>query len=244
MKIIVANWKMGPSSEKEAVANAKSSDKKGLTIPPRFVSLPAIKKVVKRAKLAVQNISPEAQGSYTGEISPAMLKNFGVKYAIVGHSERRALGETNEIVNKKLKTALKSHITPIVCVGESHRDHQMKYLHFMKRQIIETFKNLAPKDFSKIIIAYEPIWAIGKNAEREATPEESEEMAIFIKKVLNDHFGAGSVKNLRILYGGSVDEKNAKAFLTCGGVQGMLVGRGSPDPKKFVDIVKINEIRR
>jgi len=239
-KIIVANWKMNPSNEKEAIKLAKALDKNGVIIAPPFVFLPAISKVVRRAKLAVQNLSPESQGSYTGEISPAMLKDLKVKYAIVGHSERRALGETNELVNKKVKNALKHGLTPIACVGESHRDHGMKYLHFMKKQIIETFKNLVPKDFSRIIIAYEPVWAIGKNAEREATPEESEEMAIFIKKVLSDHFGGSSVKKLSILYGGSVDEKNAKAFLTCGGVQGLLIGRASLNPEKFNEIISQN----
>jgi triosephosphate isomerase len=186
----------------------------------------------------VQDISPESQGSYTGEISPAMIKNFGVKYAIIGHSERRAMGETDSLVNKKIKTALKSGLTAIVCVGESHRDHQMKYLHFVKKQITETFKNITSKDFAKIIIAYEPIWAIGKNAEREATPEESEEMVIFIKKVLSDSFGPSSVKNLKVLYGGSVDEKNASSFLNCGGVQGLLVGRSSLSSEKFNEIIK------
>jgi len=235
---------MNPSSEKEAVSLAKAINKKGIVICPPFVFLSSVSKNLKagssklKATLGAQDISPESQGSFTGEISPSMLKNLGVKYAIIGHSERRMLGEINYLINRKIKTALKSGITPIVCVGEPHRDPQMKYLGFMKRQITETFKGLSPKDFKKIIIAYEPVWAIGKSAEREATPEESQEMAIFIKKVLSDHFGRGSVKNLKILYGGSVNEKNAKEFLTCGGVQGLLVGRVSLDQKKFNEIIK------
>src|SRR3990172_4593576 len=174
-KIIIGNWKMNPQNEKEAIIIAKMTDKNGVIIAPPFVFIPAIKKVIKRAKLGSQNISPEAKGSFTGEVSPSMLKNFGVKYAIVGHSERRAMGESDEMINKKIKAALKNNIIPVVCVGEPHRDVQMKYLHFMKKQIMETFKGLSSKNFKKIIIAYEPVWAIGKDAEREATPEESQE---------------------------------------------------------------------
>jgi triosephosphate isomerase len=237
-KIIIANWKMNPQKEKEAVLLAKAIDKSGVIIAPPFVFLAAIKKILKRAKLAAQDIAPDSLGSLTGEISPAMLKNFGVKYAIIGHSERRALGETDILINKKIKTALKSGIVPVVCVGESHRDHQMKYLSFMKHQIAGTFKNLQPKDFKKIIIAYEPVWAIGKDAEREATPEESQEMAIFIKKVLSDIYGSKNIQKISILYGGSVNAKNAESFLKCGGVEGLLIGRSSLNSKEFNEIIK------
>src|SRR3990172_4305216 len=111
-KIIIGNWKMNPQNEKEAIIIAKMTDKNGVIIAPPFVFIPAIKKVIKRAKLGSQNISPEAKGSFTGEVSPSMLKNFGVKYAIVGHSERRSPlaggGESDEMINKKIKAALKN----------------------------------------------------------------------------------------------------------------------------------------
>lgn len=237
-KIIIANWKMNPASEKEAISLAKTIDKNGVVISPPFIYLPALKKILKRAKLGAQDLFYEKDGSHTGEISPAMLKNLGVKYVIIGHSERRALGETSRMVNKKLKAALKSNIIPIICIGESYRDADMKYLSFVKKQIEESFYNLTGGDFKKIIIAYEPIWAIGKTAVREATPPESMEMAIFIKKVLSDRFGPQSVKNVNIIYGGSVNNKNAGEFLEHGGVSGLLVGRVSLEPEKFNEILK------
>lgn len=237
-KIIVANWKMNPTSEKEAISLAKATDKNGVIISAPFVFIPVVKKVLKKAKLGAQDIAPSSVGSQTGEVSADMLKGFGVKYVIIGHSERRAMGESNNIVNKKLKMALKSGLTPIVCVGESHRDNQMKYLGFVSAQINESFKNLSSVDFKKIIIAYEPVWAIGKDAEREATPEESHEMAIFIKKVLSDTFGGNNAKNVKILYGGSINKKNSYSFLNYGGVDGLLVGRASLDQKEFNEIIK------
>lgn len=231
---------MNPVSEKEAVLLAKATDKNGVIISVPFVFIPAVKKVLKKAKLGAQDIAPDIKGSMTGEVSAEMLKKLGVKYVIVGHSERRAMGESNELVNKKIKIALKGGITPIVCVGESNRDAQMKYLSFVSHQINESFKNLSSVDFKKIIIAYEPVWAIGKDAEREATPEESQEMAIFIKKVLSDMFGGNNAKNVKILYGGSVNTKNAWQFLRYGGVDGLLVGRSSLNPKEFSEIIKIS----
>ena len=236
-EIIVANWKMNPKNEREAVRLAKAIDKKGAIIAPPFIFLPAVKKALRSASLASQDISWTDAGPATGEISPAMLKNYGVKYAIIGHSERRAQGESDELINKKIKTALKHSITPVVCVGETNRDHAMKYLHAVKRQIEESFKGLTGPAFKKIVIAYEPVWAVGSDAAREATPAECTEMAIFIKKVLHDKFGAGASKNIRILYGGSVDEKNASAFLQFGGVEGLLIGRASLDPEKFNKIL-------
>jgi triosephosphate isomerase len=157
---------------------------------------------------------------------------------IVGHSERRALGESNEIVAKKIGACLKHLLTPIVCIGESLRDESGNYFSFVRTQIEEIFKNIPRSALNKIVIAYEPIWAIGKKAVREATPAESEEMAIFIRKVLSNIYDQTSASQMILLYGGSVNTKNAGEFLKNGGVQGLLVGRESLDAKKFIEIIK------
>jgi triosephosphate isomerase len=238
--IIIANWKMNPSTEKEAIRIAKASDLKDVIIAAPYVFLSIIKKVLKKASLAAQDVFWEKEGAYTGEISAMMLKNLGVKYVIIGHSERRASGDSDEIVNKKIKAALKYNLIPILCVGERERDEEMKYLSFIKEQLIGDLKSIPGSKLKNIIIAYEPVWAIGKNAKREATPEESLEMVIFIKKVLSDIYGMKAINGLRILYGGSVHPKNSKEFSINGGVSGFLVGRDSLDPKKFNEIIKAN----
>ncbi len=246
-KIIVANWKMNPEKETGAIVLAKALNKKNVIICPPFVYLSAVSKILKsknsktKAVLGAQNFFTENSGSYTGQISIGMLKNFGVKFVILGHSENRITGESSEYVNLKIKSALKAGITPIVCIGEKSRDEQMSYLNFVSDQIKETFSGISKNNMNKIIIAYEPIWAIGKNADREATPEESNEMMIFIKKVLSDMFGLVNIKKIRILYGGSVGPKNAALFLKNGGADGLLVGRASLDPKKFNEIVYMAE---
>lgn len=239
-KLIIGNWKMNPEKGEEAIFLAKKVDKKDAVIAPPFVFLSAVKKKIKNAKLAAQDVFWETEGSYTGEISPLQLKNLGVKYVILGHSERRALGETNEDVRKKIGACIKYLITPIVCVGETVRDESGNYLSFVKTELEEIFSGFPKTILSKIVIAYEPIWAIGKNAEREATPVEAEEMAIFIKKVLADVFDDKAARSLKIIYGGSVNPKNASTFLREKNISGLLVGRDSLDPIKFNEILKTN----
>ena len=240
-KILIANWKMNPLSIKEAERLAKASDKNGVIICPPFIFLHAVKKALKKAKLGAQNLFPEDSGSFTGEVSAEMLYGIGARYAILGHSERRARGENNSDINKKIKFALKSGLYPIICVGESERDEKSEYLNFIKAQLIECFANISKPSFSKIIIAYEPVWAIGKDAIREATAEEFREVSIFIKKVLSDKFGMKTVENAPILYGGSVHPENAEIFLREGGADGFLVGRDSLNSKKFLKIIQICE---
>jgi len=238
---------MNPASLEKALRLSKeiskyskySRGKTEIVICPPFVFLSAISKKIKKAKLGAQDVHFETNNTaQTGEISPLMLKNLGVKYVIVGHSERRMLGETNEIVRKKIGACLKHAITPIVCVGESKRDESGNYLSFVRTQLEEIFSSIPKTALPKILIAYEPIWAIGKSAMREATPAESNEMAIFIKKVLSDLYDPKAVGSLRILYGGSVNIKNAGEFMKDGGVDGLLVGRDSLDPDNFKEIIK------
>ncbi len=190
--------------------------------------------------LCAQNVSAEQDGAHTGEISASMLADTKVKYAIIGHSERRALGETNEFINKKIKMALKAKLMPVLCVGESDRENGMWYLGKIKTQLEECLAGISKNLVGSVIIAYEPIWAISTTENRrDATPTDCEEMRIYIRKVLNDMYGMKIVEKIKIIYGGSVDEKNAQGFLVEGGADGLLPGRASLSSKKFLDIIRI-----
>jgi triosephosphate isomerase (TIM) len=251
-KIIIGNWKMNPRSLKEAeklfgeVARnisgiKKTAIKTEVVICPPFLYLEKLKKISRKIILGAQDAFYGEVGAFTGEISPEMLYNIGVRYVILGHSERRALGETNALINKKIKSAREAGLTPILCVGESVRDENHSYFSFVKNQIEECLAGVSQKLFSKIIIAYEPIWAISSTLNRQdATATDANEMAIFIRKILFDKFGSDAV-GIRIIYGGSANEKDAKDFLQNGGVDGLLPGRASLDAKKFTDIAKIAE---
>ena len=170
-----------------------------------------------------------------------MLYNLGVRYVILGHSERRALGETDSEINKKIKSSLAAGLVPILCVGENTRDVSHSYFNLVKSQLEECLAGISKNSISKIIIAYEPVWAISSTPNRrDATPDDSREMVIFIRKILSDKFGS-EVSSTRIIYGGSVSDKDAFGFLKDGGVDGLLPGRASLDAKKFIEIIKIAE---
>lgn len=246
-KLIVANWKMNPTVLREAVALASGivkalprSHRADIVIAPPTPYLASLKKIFigKRISLGAQNMHFENEGAHTGEVSGKMLRSLDVKYVILGHSERRADGETDQIINMKLKAALKNGLTPIVCVGEESRDQAHQYLGVLQAQILATFATIPAASLAKITIAYEPVWAVGVTASREATPEESTEMVIFIRRVLADVFGAKAVEGLHFLYGGSVNPKNARDFLERGGVDGLLVGRDSLRKDTFSRIIK------
>ncbi len=249
-KIIIGNWKMNPSSLRQAEDLFKSTLKAipnklktTIVICPPFVYLEPLLNLLKakskkqKAVLGAQNVSFEEKGAFTGEISMEMLKDIGVKYVIVGHSEIRAGGESNLDINKKIKMALSFGITPVLCVGELERDENHEYLSFVKKQIEECLAGVIKSSISKIIIAYEPVWAVGKGSIREASPKEFHEMRIFIKKVLSDKFGAKMVEKVKILYGGSLHIDDISEFLK-EDAGGFLVGRYSLDAKKFSEIIK------
>ncbi len=169
-----------------------------------------------------------------------MIKNLGAKYVIVGHSERREnLGETNEMVNKKIKTALKSNLKVVFCIGERQRDENASFLHFVKNEIEEGLKGISHKSIKNLVIAYEPIWAIGKKGKDADKPEDILQMSIYIRRVLLGIIGKDLSREIPILYGGSVEPENAKGILETGGVQGFLVGHASLVPSKFNKILKI-----
>ncbi|TSC67824.1 MAG: triosephosphate isomerase [Parcubacteria group bacterium Gr01-1014_73] len=246
-KIIVANWKMNPSTVAEArriFAAAKRAAAKirraTVVICPPFLYLPALAKAAKNTRniaLGVQDIFWEIAGSYTSQISPVMILNADAQYAIVGHSERRVLGETDSQVAKKAILALKLGLRAIVCVGENLRDEKGEYLGFLKNQIRNSLQGVTGKLLENLIIAYEPVWAIGG---REAMkPEQVEEMGIFIRKILADIYEQEAAFKVPILYGGSVDAKNAEAIVYQGNVQGLLIGRQSLEPESFKAILSV-----
>lgn len=247
-RIICGNWKMNPLTLKEAeklfndvIKGLSGIKKTEIAICPPFLYLEKLKKISKKISLGAQDAFGQDVGAYTGEISPDMLYNIGIKYVILGHSERRALGEKNIDVNKKIKTALVASLVPVLCVGESVRDESHGYFNLVKNQLEECLAGVSKNLISKIIIAYEPIWAISSTKDRkDATPADSLEMVIFIRKVLFDKFGSDAGKT-RIIYGGSANEKDAEDFLKNGGVDGLLPGRASLNAKKFIEIVKICE---
>jgi len=263
-KYIIANWKMQPVTTREAEdvfdgiqKSAPKLKNTEIVVCPPFVYLDALSKKLKsyppearlakggklKVKLGAQDFfweNPPKGGSYTGEISVSMLKDFGIRYAIVGHSEERDyLNVTDEMINKKIKTALKAGIKIIFCAGEKERDEDGAYLKFIKKEIHEGLSKISKKDMENLIIAYEPIWAISSSKDAKAdTPENLFEMSIYIRRVLFFKFGRKVSKETSILYGGSVDAKNARDFLEKGNVQGLLVGRASWKEKSFIDLLK------
>ena len=190
-------------------------------------------------KLGAQNMHYEDEGAFTGEISAGMLKEIGVNYCIIGHSERRQFfAETDETVNKKLHTAFKYGIVPIFCVGEilEQRDAGEEFA-VVKRQVEKGLSGLAPEDVNELVIAYEPVWAIGTG--RNATAEQAEEMCSFIRGETARLYGAETAEKIRVQYGGSVKPENAKDILSMPNIDGALVGGASLNPAKFLDICEV-----
>ena len=230
-KLLVANWKLHPARESEAVKLAKASDAKGVVVCPPFPFLEEVGNSLRRASLGAQDLFSEPAGPYTGEVSAAMLKNLGVKYVIVGHSERRRwLGETDEMVNKKIKAALQAKLVPIVCVGEPkevRRKGTSAARAFVGKQLRAGLKGIS----SSVVIAYEPIWAIGTG--KPDDPKETVGMA--------HHISSRAGKRTKVLYGGSVTAQNVRDFLQYKDIHGALVGGASlkiQEFKKIIDIVK------
>lgn len=181
----------------------------------------------------------EEQGSFTGSVSPLMLKDLGVTHCIIGHSERRQQGETDEIISKKVLLALESGLTAILCVGEKERNDQGTHLDTLKLQIKNSLNKVPKKLIEKLIIAYEPVWAIG--AKEAMNPAMVHEMTIFVKKVLSDIYGHDEAVSALVLYGGSVNFRNAKDIIVEGEVDGLLVGRESVNPAGFSELLRTIE---
>ena len=247
-KIVIANWKMNPMTLKEAgmlfagtVKLLSGIRKTQVVVCPPFIYLEKLKKISKKISLGAQDAFWGEVGAYTGEVSGEMLCNLGAKYVILGHSERRAMGEKDIEINKKVKSSLTSGLRPILCVGENARDEDHSYFSLVKAQLEGCLSGVSKESISRVIIAYEPVWAISTTIGRkDATPEDFLEMSIFIRKVLVDKFGI-KTKMSSIIYGGSVNDKNVGDFLKHESADGVLVGNASLNQEKFSKIVKICE---
>jgi len=244
-KLIIANWKNHPDSLAEAEQILEFINDYIGTLPeknldlifcPPFVFIEEVAKLmntsylVQDASLGAQDIASEENATMTGEISGPMLRNLGVRYVIVGHSERRwKIGESDDMVNKKLKLALSNELTPIVCVGERERGENSK--EFLEKQINKTFAGLSAEEINKCLIAYEPVWAISTNPDsRPDTPESALKSISTIKEILGS--------DIHVLYGGSVNSKNVKDFTLHDQIAGVLVGGASIRKEEFVEILK------
>lgn len=206
-----------------------------IAIAPPFPFIVTCNKVAPGVSLVAQNMHDQALGAFTGEVSPSMLSGLGVSGVIIGHSERRAMGESDETVAKKVLSALKYKLTPIICVGEITRDGNGNFFTHIENQIVSALSGIPKAKFKEVVIAYEPIWAIGTGVN--ATSEDVIEMQLFIAKVLAKHFTRAVVPQVRIIYGGSVNEKNVAELWGTGHVNGFLVGGASLHTEAFKTIV-------
>lgn len=243
-KIIAGNWKMNKTAP-EAVELAKEikqalrSNNADVVLCPPFTDLSAVHNVIHDTPIALgaQNLHWEEKGAYTGEVSADMLKSVGCHYVIIGHSERRQyFGESDETVNKKIKSALSEGLIPIVCVGESLDQRQSDRTEVVvEAQIKAAFEAVEKINVPKMVIAYEPVWAIGTG--KVATPEQAQDVHAFIRTLITDIYDQESAAAIRIQYGGSMKPKNASELLAQPDVDGGLIGGASLQADSFVDII-------
>jgi len=245
-KVIAGNWKMykdvNESIEfvKELVLKQNSiPDNVDVIICTPFTSLYAVSQIVKDSKvmLGAQNMFYEDQGAYTGEISPLMLKSTGCKYVILGHSERRTyFGETDDIVNKKVKKAIEKDLTPIMCIGETLQERESGITNqIVEKQVRGGLNGLSPEEISKVIIAYEPVWAIGTG--KTATPSQAQDVHKFIRDLISKISNDKVASSLIIQYGGSMKPENAKELLSQPDIDGGLIGGACLKVDSFYGII-------
>lgn len=245
----MANWKMHPQTLKAAKALLAATKKTlngarslSVIVAPPDVFLHEFAKGAKNSHVsyAAQNAHFEKEGAYTGDISMGQMKDSGASYVLIGHAERRALGETNEDTRKKVASAIALGLKPILCVGESARDDEGAYLQGFSDQVMTGLADVPKNKLKMVTIAYEPVWAIG--AKEAMSPNAMHEMSLYIRKLLIEPFGRVAL-SIPILYGGAVDEGNAAMMLTEGEVQGLLVGRVSTDVARFSSLLKVIKAR-
>lgn|SRR3989338_2779299 len=251
-KLIVANWKNHPDTLAEAEQMLDSVDEYigsldetkefSLVFCPPFVFLEEVGKILKtshlghQAELGAQDIATDDTTSLTGEVSGPMLSRLDTRYVIIGHSERRwKIGESDEVVNQKLKAVLRNEMTPIVCIGEKERSQD--YKNFLEEQVAKTFEGLSADEVSRCLIVYEPVWAISTNPNAKPdTPESAAESISVIKETLNTRY---LILNTRVLYGGSVTSSNVRGFLQNEGFGGVLIGGASVNKREFIRILSV-----
>ena len=246
--LIVGNWKAYVESKVKAkalCASAKRLAAKGdheIVIAPAapYIGMfaPAKPEAREGLRLGAQDVSITVGGAETGEVAAGLLRDLGVTYVIVGHSERRARGESDEIVTEKVRHVLAHGMTPILCIGELDRDADAQYLKHVRAQLSAVVSSLSPKERLSLVIAYEPVWAIGKSDLEAITPSDLAEMVLYIQKVLGDFMPGRANQKVRVLYGGSVDAANVRALAAGTGIEGFLVGRASTDVAGFSALVK------
>ncbi len=245
-KIIIANWKMNPTSQKKAKelfnglsrGVSRMKKKPEVIICPPFIYLALINNQSSVIRLGAQDVFLEEKGAFTGEVSGQMLKDLKVKYVLVGHSERRQIiGETDEIINQKLKALLKIGLTPVLCVGETaqEKDNSQTFL-VLKSQIKQGLKKVAKNQIDKVIIAYEPVWAIGTG--QNCSADQAITANLFIRKTISALSNKKTAKSIKVLYGGSVKPDNCQEYLDSPWFNGLLVGGASLIANNFLQIIK------
>jgi triosephosphate isomerase len=244
--LIAGNWKMnGLLGEARELAAGLRKELENQTAPevlicPPFLALPAVGEILRGSRLRVgaQDCHWEAKGAFTGEVSIPMLREAGVTHVLLGHSERRhILGETHEMVNRKAKALLAAGLTPVVCVGELLEERNMGVTNeVVERQIAKGLDGLAAEDAARLVLAYEPVWAIGTG--KTATPRQAQEVHRYVRKLVGQKFGGPVAEGVRILYGGSVTPDNVKELMSEEDVDGALVGGASLKVESFVRIAR------
>ena len=247
-KIVAGNWKMHTCLQEGAalaaninknVKNEVKNQDTGVIIAPPFTHLGLVSQLIDtdRICLAAQNCASEPKGAYTGEVSAKMLSSLGVKAVILGHSERRAyFGENNETLNKKVQLVIENGMRPIFCCGEKLEERENNtHFEVVKEQIENVVFKLSKEDFEKVIIAYEPVWAIGTG--KTASAEQAQEIHEYIRKLITDKYGKETAENTTILYGGSCKPSNAKELFSKPDVDGGLIGGASLNADDFTAII-------
>jgi triosephosphate isomerase len=245
-KLIAGNWKMNKTSSDavglvaDLVAAVGQSTEVDVVICPPFTSIESVGKALEGSnlKLGAQNMHPEASGAYTGEVSAGMLRSLFATHVILGHSERRSLfGETDEFINKKVLAALKNGLRPILCVGETLAEREGgATLKIVQAQLERGLEGVSKEQATSVIVAYEPVWAIGTG--KVATSEQAQEVHAFIRSLLTKLFGEPVSQRVRILYGGSMKPSNAPELLGQADIDGGLIGGASLEARSFVDLIK------
>lgn len=243
-RIVIGNWKMNPSSEKDAVTLARRVDegvgalkRAAVLIAPPHVFLRRVVDEVGHVGVGTQDAFWEPSGPYTGEVSYQQAKSAGAEFVIVGHSERRIyLGESGEMIAKKLKAVLSHGMKGVLCIGERERvDREVASV--VGDQLLSALEGAAKNDIGRLIVAYEPVWATSTVAgSGPDTPQSAAKTALYIKKILVSRFGTAAGSAVPVVYGGSVNVKNAESFMREGMMAGVLVGGASIDAKAFVEI--------